>query len=193
MTTDARALIERVRQRNASLKFGDPRYSCVVGSDELLALLTGYSAALDEVDALRKTQERLVARISATDAPENIDATLASIEGARAQIVNLRTELGEAKLVIEQQDRDLERIKRERDEALGDGVLSQRVCDIENDRAQLRQDLEKLRTGLATIGADLLSLKAQNDGASPATCERIMKKVNALLQSEETCTDTTTK
>lgn len=41
---------------------------------------------------------------------------------------------------------EVERVTRERDEALDDGVLSQRVCDIENNRAQLRQDLAALRT-----------------------------------------------
>lgn len=40
-------------------------------------------------------------------------------------------------------------VERERDEALGDGVLSQRVCDIENDRAQLRSELEAARADLA--------------------------------------------
>jgi hypothetical protein len=77
----------------------------------LRALLDGCSAALDEVEGKDKTIERLVARIAATDAPEDIDATLASLEAASAQIATLRTELGEAKLVIEQQDRDLERLR----------------------------------------------------------------------------------
>lgn len=39
---------------------------------------------------------------------------------------------------------EVERLTKERDEALGDGVLSQRVCDIENDRAQLRSDVDRL-------------------------------------------------
>jgi DNA repair exonuclease SbcCD ATPase subunit len=64
-----------------------------------------------EIEDKDKMIERLVARISATDAPGDIDAALASIESARAQIVKLHTELGEAKLVIEQQDRDLEAMR----------------------------------------------------------------------------------
>lgn len=40
---------------------------------------------------------------------------------------------------------EIERLTRERDEVLGEGVLSQRVCDIENDRAQLRADVDRMR------------------------------------------------
>jgi chromosome segregation ATPase len=151
-------------------------------------LLDGYERALNEVDILTKerdlckrmlgdaapefarlqaenaaliaTQERLVARIAATDSPADIEATLATLEAARIEInrltadrdhwrearrtamgagevlkaendrlrsevleldeqrssyrdraQQLATELGEAKLVIEQQDRDLERLR----------------------------------------------------------------------------------
>jgi len=38
----------------------------------------------------------------------------------------------------------LAELTKERDDALADGVLSQRVCDVENDRAQLRSEVERL-------------------------------------------------
>jgi chromosome segregation ATPase len=116
---------------------------------------------------LLKTQDRLVARIAATDSPADIEATLATLEAARsriecletelagarkaadwleakrvealaeieritadrdhwrearrtaieagevltAEMERMRSELGEARLVIEQQDRDLERMR----------------------------------------------------------------------------------
>jgi hypothetical protein len=74
-------------------------------------LLTGYDRALDEVERLTITQDRLVARIAATDAPADIEATLATLDGARDRIAALQAEIGEAKLVIEQQDRDMQRIR----------------------------------------------------------------------------------
>lgn len=49
----------------------------------------------------------------------------------------------------------LEAAQRERDEALTDGVLSQRVCDIENDLAQSRSDLAAAQQRVAALEADL--------------------------------------
>jgi|KBSSwiStaDraftv2_1062776.scaffolds.fasta_scaffold00132_28 hypothetical protein len=95
MTTDARALIaEWVRQEES---FDNPASTVEYGRAQnwirtnLSALLTGYSAALDEVERLRPV-EPWVAELQ-----KELDA--------------LRTELGEVKLVIEQQDRDLERMR----------------------------------------------------------------------------------
>lgn len=51
--------------------------------------------------------------------------------------------------------RKLEAAQRERDEALTDGVLSQRVCDIENDLAQSRSDLAAAQQRVAALEADL--------------------------------------
>lgn len=44
---------------------------------------------------------------------------------------------------------------RERDEALADGVLSQRVCDLMNERDALRSTLDRIRDELMTANLDV--------------------------------------
>jgi len=125
MTTDARALIaEWVRQEES---FDNPASTVEYGRAQnwirtnLSTLLTGYSAALDEVD--RHAED---VRIAAGECLVPVDempprshlrrVVLANRcwryerDEMNEQIATLRTELGEAKLVIEQQDRDLARL-----------------------------------------------------------------------------------
>lgn len=43
--------VAEIWKRNASVKFGDPRYRCSIGSDELLGLLVAFNAVLPVVKA----------------------------------------------------------------------------------------------------------------------------------------------
>ncbi|MGN6106661.1 MAG: ead/Ea22-like family protein [Kofleriaceae bacterium] len=56
----------------------------------------------------------------------------------------------------------LEAARKERDEAIADGVLSQRVCDLSNERDQLRAQLAKVYAegALATARAEIERLRA---------------------------------
>src|SRR5690349_10739352 len=111
MTTDARALIEEATRSLATWTSSCAEHKDPAAWDtaqdwlrtNLATLLTGYSSALDEVGhwrearrvaleggdilkaeivALRKTQDRLVARIAATDSPADIADTLAGYDAA---------------------------------------------------------------------------------------------------------------
>lgn len=95
---------------------------------------------------------------------------VAAYDAQVARIAELEAELGHTETAYEEMRKDLElRLSIATELNVGD-----------------RKRIAELEAGLATIRADLLSLKANNDGASPATCERIMKKVDDLLPSEET-------
>ena len=59
--TALRGIAAEVHKRNLSAKFGDPRYSCTVGSDELLALVSGVPQLLNELDA----KDRRIAELEA--------------------------------------------------------------------------------------------------------------------------------
>jgi len=110
----------------------------------LAALLTGYAAALDEVDRLRKLtvaadsavsaygeierrsgEEVLKLRTSLSE--QSADLTLwksrydtleTSAQTAEAGLFHANLELGELKLVLEQQDREMERMRAALQEAL---------------------------------------------------------------------------
>lgn len=76
----------------------------------MAALLDGYEQALAEIDRLRSenaalhvTQDRLVARIAATEAPKDIEETLASLEVARAKIATMETEIDRLRTGIREQ------------------------------------------------------------------------------------------
>lgn len=68
----------------------------------LRALLDGYSRALDEAERLRALGN---AAANAVDALQGIE------QRTGEELLATRTELGELKLVLEQQDRDLERMR----------------------------------------------------------------------------------
>jgi hypothetical protein len=72
----------------------------------------------------------------------NGGATVEMLANDAAFIVAARTALPE--LLAR-----LEAAERERDDALADGVLSQRVCDIENDLAQSRTECKRLQAEAA--------------------------------------------
>lgn len=55
---------------------------------------------------------------------------------------------------IAAQEQVLAKACRERDEAIADGVLSQRVCDLENNLAQLRADRAAQEQRIAELEAD---------------------------------------
>jgi chromosome segregation ATPase len=167
MTTDARALIERVRQRNASLKFGDPRYSCVVGSDELLVLLTGYSAALDSLESAHRH----------TDALERDKREACKTEE------HLRTDLAEAKLVIEQQDRDLERMQSRQQELLATIVRLTNETPFPDEIKGWQDQRAKMVARIGTLESLVADLR------TPMNEDRI----DAILDERTPCTDTTTK
>lgn len=57
------------------------------------ALIAGYELALDENAELHETQDRLVARIAATDSPADIDETLAAYADVRDTVTTLRAEV----------------------------------------------------------------------------------------------------
>jgi chromosome segregation ATPase len=79
-------LRDDIHERNASVKFGDPRYVCNVNSKELLGLVVGTKELLSEVGRLQSAVFRLA---------------------------NAERDLAEAQLVLEQQDRDMERLRAE--------------------------------------------------------------------------------
>jgi hypothetical protein len=78
------ALCETVHRRNASVKFGDPRYVCSVNSKELLGLVRAIPDLLAEV---------------------------ARLQGVVLRLANNERDLAETNLVLEQQDRDIEKLK----------------------------------------------------------------------------------
>lgn len=123
---ELRRLAGDVHQRNASLKFGDPRYSCVVGSDELLALVTAVPDLLDEIERLEAEASKWYKA-----AADGIDSAL---EHGVHETERLLTELGEAKLVIEQQDRDLERLRETNEQAAKAFAVVDDLCAQAKDR-----------------------------------------------------------
>lgn len=98
MTTDPRALIAEW-QRDLCESTDD--YSKLV--QRHATLLDGYASALDEVDFLKGCLHSRA---------EHARLRAGSYNREHADNVTLRTSAGELKLVIEQQDRDMEQLKK---------------------------------------------------------------------------------
>jgi hypothetical protein len=116
---DARALIAEagriageVHRRNASLKFGNPRYSCVVGSDELLALVTALPKALDEIDRLTAESELRGNTVA------DLAHELGTVKAVRDQ---LGDEVDAMRPVVEAAD-NITRVKREAEKVFNTGL-----------------------------------------------------------------------
>lgn len=50
LPAELRQLCQALHQRNGSSHFGDPRYTCMVGADELFVLVTAVPELLDELE-----------------------------------------------------------------------------------------------------------------------------------------------
>ncbi len=143
MTTDARALIEEGRAIVAKLEAGfgvKPVTSNFL--PKMVALLTGYSAALDEAERL--TSDPMYA--AWCNHPREMVRELIDDRDAA------RTSIGELKLVLEQQDRDLARMHEAQSKLVARIAATDSPVDIETTLTCLgraRSRIAKLEAGLA--------------------------------------------
>jgi len=123
MTADARALIAEYHDPKM---YGDALEKWI--RKNLGTVVTCLAGALDKVDRINLPRECPVRQCCEThDVP--------------AEIAKLRTEIGEAKLVIEQQDRDLERMRAGLRESIG--YIDPSYCD-DGTTTSTRERLSKL-------------------------------------------------
>jgi hypothetical protein len=163
MTTDARALIAAAGERVG-------RTGVLRETPYLAELLTGYSAALDEVERLRMLTVAADAAVSAYGEIERRSGE---------EVLKLRVELGELKLLLEQQDRDLARLRHLRQLAAERYEEAEEVHALAGDAVQgPRPTIAGLREGLR----EALSWIADRspDGST------LVDRLKTLLPSEET-------
>jgi hypothetical protein len=96
-------------------------------------LITGYASALDEAERHAAARE------------QDTREALVENDQLREQLVTARTSIGELKLVIEQQDRDMERMRMLLDEACR-GWRTNHICEVDCSDDELRRidEIEKL-------------------------------------------------
>lgn len=154
MTTDARALIRLTPDETAQLRhhIADHKVTCSYSCHLIEHLLTGYSEALDAVERVKMAARDQAGRDRALiGALENYIDQKPSRETLLDEAVQLRTELGELKLVIEQQDRDLtasrainRHFEQERD-SWGE-AHKQRAAQTDKRIGELEGEMERMRS-----------------------------------------------
>jgi hypothetical protein len=134
------------------------------------ALLEGYTAALDEVERLRRVMVDETAGSRQDEARRWLD-----------ELVTLRTSIGELKLVLEQQDRDLTAARD-----------MNRHYEQERDAWPLayRQRAQKTDKLIAVLEAALR--KIHDDAAYDNNDERYLE-IAGILDQGDPCTEATTK
>jgi hypothetical protein len=167
--SDPRKLIEEGRKHASSC--GGIRYSCeceVCGPVKSEAFSFVRNNLHQILDALETAFSEL-AGIDAIKASvlDRCEPTASAV--SRAEFVQWLDDNLVMSRDSEQKHRtELATITAERDAAVSIGT-------------QLERELDRLRGALACVHENLSSLKAHNDGASPATCERIMAAVDRAL------------
>jgi len=110
MTATERALLAEAKRHDEAIQGAYNIDEAIVWlRTNLPALLEGYSQALDEVEA---GNEAIALRDQAFDKlQERFDHDSKTLVHWHNEAIRLRTDLAETKLVLEQQDRDMERMR----------------------------------------------------------------------------------